>query len=778
MSQRLPSGRGLGSIPRMLEKYMLHLMNEPSRVVAFTDRVGGFWDGQTFSRNQHEGYMISGRRYLKELYLAADETTLDPANAVSVDVCPHQLVQRWGEGFSAGWTVLQGEHGLIVTLKAERPVVWRVAAVFHEAPEQETVSTDGRMLRVEREAGDWQTGFRLDGPAKCTSLDAGAGPTRAPWEDARCCSNQLESEPLATCSLIILFDLEGDALERRLKEWAADPARAARERSERVENLLAQSWVETNDPEYDRALAWAKISANELVVKEFSKGIWAGLPWFHQGWGRDTFISLPGTSMVTGQFQDAADIIRGFAGYQITDPNHPLYGRIPNRVCSPTDIIYNTTDGTPWLIREIAEYVLWTGDRAFAEEMLPVVRRAIEGVLKHFTDEFGFMTHEDADTWMDAKLDGREAWSPRGNRAVDIQVLWHTQLEAGAWMARLNGHEAEAEAWQRQADRLKENFRRLFTDAEHEALFDHLNEDGSPDHQVRPNQLFALTIPLFGELIEPSLQSGVVHQVVTELTYPYGVASLAQQDAHFHPYHHNQIYHFDAAYHNGLCWQWNAGPAVGGMVKVGQSDLAFELTKNLAGQILGEGMPGSMSELVEPLKDDEGHLVLTGTYSQAWSVAEFVRNFYQDYLGIRVDMTERRLVFEPRLPKALQQISCVLTLGNKEQIKVSREGSDRIGVEASHLDAPLTLLVRLPDEQRAIHEISMVLEPGAARMLEVQDRVAMRVTLDGRDCRAVRTDACLSAPDPSFHFQTPRLEPDLQTLKVPDFLQRIIRPGS
>ena len=442
MSQRLPTGRGLGSIMGMLEKYMLRLMNEPSRVVAFTDRVGGFLDGQTFSRNQHEGYMISGRRYLKDLYLAADETALDPANASSVEVWPHQLVQRWGQRFSASWTVLQGEHGLIVTLKAERPVVWRVAPIFHEAPVRETISPDSTMLRVEGEAGDWQSGLRLDGPSKWTVLEMEAGPTRAPWEDARCCSSRLESEPLASCSLIVLFDHERDSLERRLKEWADDPARAARQRAERVENLLTQSWVETNDPEYDRALAWAKISANELVVKEFNKGIWAGLPWFHQGWGRDTFISLPGTSMVTGQFQDAADIIRGFAGYQITDPNHPLYGRIPNRVCSPTDIIYNTTDGTPWLIREIAEYVLWTGDRAFAEEMLPVVRRAIEGALNHFTDEFGFMTHADADTWMDAKLDGREAWTPRGNRAVDIQALWHTQLESGAWLARLNGHEA------------------------------------------------------------------------------------------------------------------------------------------------------------------------------------------------------------------------------------------------------------------------------------------------------------------------------------------------
>ena len=79
---------------------------------------------------------------------------------------------------------------------------------------------------------------------------------------------------------------------------------------------------------------------------------------------------------------------------------------------------------------------------------------------------------------------------------MDIQALWHTQLEAGAWLARLLGCSAEADDWQSRADQVKQNFRRYFTDADHQALYDHLNTDGSPDHQIRPNQLFALTVPL------------------------------------------------------------------------------------------------------------------------------------------------------------------------------------------------------------------------------------------------------------------------------------------
>lgn len=755
-----------------LKKYVLHGENEPSRVYAFTDRVGGFWDGQTFARNQQEGYLIAGRRYLKELFLFADSMAMNPAKALSVDIWPHQIVQHWANGMSVSWTVLPGEHGLIVTMKAERPVVWSAIPLFHGTIADEKLVQDGRILQVAQEPVDRIAALRLDAPSKWTLYATAARPS----SESGVCMYQVVSKPVNECSLIVLFGSNRKVLEARVTEISADPSRIVRARAESVAELLQQSFVETNDPEYDLALAWAKISANELVVTEFNKGIWAGLPWFHQGWGRDTFISLPGTSIVTGQFTDAADIIRGFSTYQITDPEHPLYGRIPNRVCSPTDIIYNTTDGTPWLIREMAEYVLWTGDKAFAKEMLPVVRRAIEGTLKNFTDEYGLMTHADADTWMDAKLEGKEPWSPRGNRAVDIQALWHTQLEAGAWLARLAGCRAESEAWQARADQVKATFSRLFTDRDHQALYDHLNADGTPDHQVRPNQLFALTIPLFSELIDPDVQAGVVRQVVSELTYPHGVASLSQNDPLFHPYHHHQIYYFDAAYHNGLCWQWNAGPAVGGMVKTGQSDLAFELTKNLADQILHEGMPGSLSELVEPFRNAEGKLVLSGTYSQAWSVAEFVRNFYQDYLGLRVNMIDRCVGMEPRLPKVLHQVAFTLTVGKNERMKFTWTASGCLTVTALHLDAPVSLKFRVADAQRTIWELSVPLKPGETRTVEVQDWKTMQATLDGKSCALTKTGCSMPPSDPALHFQMPRLNPDLQTLQIPDFLQYVIRP--
>ena len=45
------------------------------------------------------------------------------------------------------------------------------------------------------------------------------------------------------------------------------------------------------------------------------------------------------------------------------------YGRIPNRVMLK-DIIYNTTDGTPWFVIACEKYVKYSGDSDFISRIL------------------------------------------------------------------------------------------------------------------------------------------------------------------------------------------------------------------------------------------------------------------------------------------------------------------------------------------------------------------------------------------------------------------------
>jgi hypothetical protein len=183
-------------------------------------------------------------------------------------------------------------------------------------------------------------------------------------------------------------------------------------------------------------------------------------------------------------------------------------------------------------------------------------------------------------------------------------------------------------------------------------IADHLLPDGSADMRIRPNQLFT------GLLLDDPARAAMVRTVTTTLTYPYGVASLAQTDSGFHPFHEYPPYYpKDAAYHNGTVWTWLQGQLVSELCRYERTDSAFALTMNSAHQILDRGAVGTQSELLDALpRPGESEPRLSGTVSQAWNLAEFIRNVYDDYLGIRIERTTRRIVLRPHLPVAMGSI--------------------------------------------------------------------------------------------------------------------------
>ena len=759
----------------LIDNLTIEILPSPSRVYACTDNVGGFWEGKTYNYNSHDGgYNIDGHSLLLDFIVFAGDTLLDRRNAIHVDILPHQVVHRWNGGYSESITVLPDENGLIISLESEFPVRWQFVPLF--GIDQEHIcfddDQDTGLIFVDEKNRERYWGIKS---SISDHWDLNIDRTRlSRAEIDKAMKSRLKSLSNVTDIIhyIVLSGTDKDHLRRRIAEIARDPGESVQRKKEQLGVLLKKSYFRTNDPLYDKALHWAKISGNALVVNQFGRGIWAGLPWFNQSWGRDTFIALPGISLVTGQFQDAEAVIRSFSDFQLNNKDHKFFGRIPNRVASPTDIIFNTADATPWLIREIAEYIFYTGDEDFAKRMFPVIERAIEGALKNFVDEQGFLTHDDADTWMDARIRGQQAWSPRGNRAVEIQALWYNQLRVSAMIAAHLGHHQEASDWNELADRVKKNFDTHFIDDDTNALFDHINKDGTPDRQIRPNQLFAVTIPQLDSLIRSDIAAGVVRQVISELTYPYGIASLSQDDRFFHPYHHDQIYHFDAAYHNGLCWHWNVGPAVSAMTRFGYQDLAFKLTRNLSRQILDAGMPGSLSELVEPQLLDDGSVKPSGTYTQAWSVSEFVRNWYQDYLGIRTNMLNRNVIFTPRLPGELSHVEFICQIGGGEEIHCvfDHDSTCRSYRFLGHRlkdDIDITLL--LTDEDGAVSKTSIQLKSNE----DVRVKLSDTVTVNGQTIEMQKTGVVLSEPFPALDFQTFRLDPELKCLRIPDYLESI-----
>lgn len=548
--------------------------------------------------------------------------------------------------------------------------------------------------------------------------------------------------------------------------------------------LLTRSWLWTGDAAYDRALAWSKIAAHTMLVSEFGRGIWAGLPWFKDNWGRDTFIALPGTLLATGLFDDAKAVVRNFAALQNTDAASEDYGRIPNRVRGADDIIYNTTDGTPWMVREIEEIVRYTGDGAFATEMYPVVARYLDGAIAHHVDDDGFLTHDDQATWMDAAFgtSGEHPWSARGNRAVEIQALWYGALRYGARLAAAAGETAREQAWDAQADALESHFAAAFWDAGAHTMADRVRADGSRDTKMRPNQLMLLSIPLDDarRLVADDVEAHVARAAAAALLYPYGVASLAQTHPYFHPFHDHQArYEKDAAYHNGTVWGWNAGFAVTALARVGAVERAWALTKNLAGQITDLGARGTMSELLDAHPAASGALTPSGTYAQAWSVAEFTRNGYQDYLGVRPDLGRGALVLEPSPPASWAAVGAEVPLGagGRLTIDYTRESGSEVWVLAADGLGDVATRVLLLGDDGARYLIALTLSEGGSRRVQFDPATHMGAIDRGPMLALDVARASQAAIVGELTPVTPNTGASFPTLEQQDYLRGVIERG-
>ncbi|MDB5960579.1 MAG: glycogen debranching protein [Massilia sp.] len=745
----------------------------PGRQARFVagDNIDGYYAGVTQGTGNGEGYVTRAGTQLLD-YASIYEDAVLPREGAAEQVVPWGRRLKHAGGVTEELALLSKQHAMAMALAAPRPGMLAIAPLLR-APG--TISRRGGAVLVAPAAGDSLfVALVADRPFR---LDAG-----------------LVLRTLAPAASLTVVAAVGTSAEQALaRARAIDPGTAIAHEKVARHALLTTSYLATSDATYNRALNWARASSSMFVVDDASTlggaGIWAGLPWFRDNWGRDTFIALPGTLLVSGQFDQAKAVLANFARFQALDKDRPDdYGRIPNRVSASAPVIFNTVDGTPWMLREALETIRYTGDKAFAAQMFKVAVPYLDGAIARYADSDGLLKHDSADTWMDARIANREPWSARGPKAVDIQALWYTALQTGAELARQAGDPEKAKQWSALAARVKRSFVRTFWDGG--AMADRLREDGSRDLKMRPNQLMLVSIP-FDDFIAPAVQVKVIKNAAGALLYPYGIASLSDQDIYFHPRHENPAYHHkDAAYHQGTIWGWNAGFTVTALNKFGYQDHAWTLSGNLGRQMLGIGAEGAhatlghMSELLDAVPQDDGTLKPSGTYAQSWSVAEFARNGYQDYLGFRPDLPAGVIRFVPALPSAWTGLFARLPFGQGESLDVDVKRNARTQRWRMLLKGPLTRTVSIDllDASRRRVRATFAVQPGRPALLTAADcaRGALCVSLDGRRLKTATVQAAQTDIIGQLAFRTPPAyrPADFPMLRSVNALEKIILDGA
>ncbi|WP_321431185.1 amylo-alpha-1,6-glucosidase [uncultured Methanolobus sp.] len=371
------------------------------------------------------------------------------------------------------------------------------------------------------------------------------------------------------------------------------------------------------------------LAGDSFIVNRKSTGassIIAGYHWFGD-WGRDTMISLPGLTLVTGRFDDARSILSTFAA-------SCRNGLIPNLFPeNPADSpVYNTVDASLWFVHAAGRYLDYTGDLAFIDKIWPTIRDIVDSYRNGTDygirmDDDGLIEHSGQLTWMDAKIGDWEV-TPRRGKACEINALWYNALIYAAEMGE--GLGKNMAGLRETAELTSENFRKKFHNPEGNCLYDCISGHGEDwkDDSIRPNQIFAVS--LTHTMLPSEIEKGIVNIVAEELLTPFGLRTLSPADSRYSGFYRGNTEERDAAYHNGTVWPWLLGPYVTAYSKIfkDKTETRAKLRDLLKGieNHLDTVCIGSISEIFDGDMPHEPN----GCVSQAWSVAEIMRCYVEN----------------------------------------------------------------------------------------------------------------------------------------------------
>jgi predicted glycogen debranching enzyme len=392
---------------------------------------------------------------------------------------------------------------------------------------------------------------------------------------------------------------------------------------ERQRALLRRAGVLDMPP----AVQQLTLAADQFIVDRlapdepsgYGTTVIAGYHWFAD-WGRDTMISLPGLTLATGRPDEAADILRTFARY-VQD------GLLPNNFPDHpgVDPGYNTADASLWYLIAVHAYVEATADRVLADDLLPtlqiIVDAHIRGTRYHIgvDPEDGLLRAGEPGvqlTWMDAKV-GDWVVTPRVGKPVEINALWYNALRI--LTSFLRGRGEDAAPYESLAEQVLISFRARFIRSGQEHLLDVVDGPEGDDNRVRPNQIFAVSLPY--PLVAGDEARAVVDVAGRELLTSLGLRSLTPSDDAYRGDYSGDQLRRDGSYHQGPVWTWLIGAYVEAHYRVyGDADAALSFLRPFEYHLSDAGL-GSVSEILE---GDVPHLP-RGCIAQAWGVAEVLR---------------------------------------------------------------------------------------------------------------------------------------------------------
>jgi len=359
-------------------------------------------------------------------------------------------------------------------------------------------------------------------------------------------------------------------------------------------------------------------AAQQFIEKRGNDtNIVAGYHWFGT-WGRDTFISLPGIALARPREDLHAAVLD-------TQVRRMKGGLFPN-MGEADNHAFNSVDAPLWFFHALQSYGIGEENiwKRYGQAMKEVLDAYRAGTL------FGIHMRDNgliyagapgkALTWMDAVVDGVPV-TPRDGFAVEINALWYNAVCFSLDCARKAKDRAFVRKWESLPGLIKQSFIETFWDEEHGYLADYVSDGGGRNMQVRPNMIFAASLP-YTMLTKEQMKS-ILDIANRVLVTPRGLRSLSPAEEGYRGIYCGDQKKRDTAYHQGTVWPWLMGPFCDGWLRVYGEGGVSRVRKLIMG-FEGALTEAGISTISEIYDGDPPHEA-RGAISQAWSVAEILR---------------------------------------------------------------------------------------------------------------------------------------------------------
>lgn len=376
------------------------------------------------------------------------------------------------------------------------------------------------------------------------------------------------------------------------------------------EKVFSGVRFECSDPWYNMAFYDAKANlvmlmtdVLEPVVKHY---LYAGIPEYVQFFGTDTVYSVPGL-MAVNYWDVAGEALRGLAHF-----GRILCGRIPHEITTNGHVFHpGNTQETPQFTIAAWNYIRWTGDRAFLEEVYPV---CAQGVLDYVPAHWDY----DLDYYPDGS--GVVERSGMGSEKLDCICYFTRALYCLADMAGALGGQDERTRYQQLATGLKDAINADWWNEEEGMYADSLDEDHGHQHDGH----WIVAVPMETELVEPWERAHrALERIRLEWVNEYGMVHTREKEL--------------------FVWTLPTGVLAMGTFAYGDPDFAVRLLRNIT-QTIETGTLGAYKELIP-----EGL-----SFMQLWSPAMYLQGLIEGLFGLRPWAVEDFIAISPRIPSDWQ----------------------------------------------------------------------------------------------------------------------------